>query len=372
MSQSPYISVIATAYNRRQYLPDALRSLERQTLPKDKFEVIVVKNFEDQASDEIIRRNNWKDIVTDVVPLGGKIAIGLEEAKGDVITFLEDDDMYAPERLQRVYEAFLKVRNLAYFHNEQIIIDDEGNVANTMSPFPALRARVPGYVVLDSAVLSKVDPKIGTCYFHALSSRGAILGPGLDWNNSSIAVRRNLVDSKAMAPMSTGVDLMVFASALRSGLSMAFSGEALTYYRVHAGSFGSTAFSGAEVSGPRRRSLESLLRQVQVARWHSYVARLLPPECRCNPYDLSSLAVRLHLSIVPMPDLKWAQLSLSPSIAESLRYLSCQLRLASLSGAGGLVRTLELTARAFLPIVAARTGSTAIKRFLYRLGERMR
>ena len=44
---TPYISVIVTAYNRRQYLPDALRSLEAQTLSKDKFEVIVVKNFED-------------------------------------------------------------------------------------------------------------------------------------------------------------------------------------------------------------------------------------------------------------------------------------------------------------------------------------
>jgi len=37
----PYISVIVTAYNRRRYLPFALRSLEAQTLPRDKFEVIV-------------------------------------------------------------------------------------------------------------------------------------------------------------------------------------------------------------------------------------------------------------------------------------------------------------------------------------------
>jgi glycosyltransferase involved in cell wall biosynthesis len=42
----PYISVIVTAYNRRKYLPFALTSLEAQTLPRGRFEVIVVKNFE--------------------------------------------------------------------------------------------------------------------------------------------------------------------------------------------------------------------------------------------------------------------------------------------------------------------------------------
>ena len=79
MQKNNLISVIVTAYNRKKFLPYALKSLESQTLPKDKFEVIVVKNFEDQISDDIIRKNGWKDMVTNVMPLGGKIAIGLEE-----------------------------------------------------------------------------------------------------------------------------------------------------------------------------------------------------------------------------------------------------------------------------------------------------
>jgi len=53
----PYLSVIVTAYNRMRYLPFALRSLEAQTLSRDKFEVIVVKNFDDKESDDIISRN---------------------------------------------------------------------------------------------------------------------------------------------------------------------------------------------------------------------------------------------------------------------------------------------------------------------------
>ncbi len=122
----PFISVVVTAHDRRRYLPEALRSLEAQTLGKDRFEVIVVRNFEDSFSDGIIRRNGWKNIVTDVVPVGGKMAIGLQEAKGEVITFLEDDDMYAPERLQAVAQAFTGLRGLVYFHNAQVAIDEEG------------------------------------------------------------------------------------------------------------------------------------------------------------------------------------------------------------------------------------------------------
>jgi len=94
LTGQPYISVIVTAYNRRRYLPFALKSLEAQTLPRDKFEVIVVKNFEDRESDDIISRNGWKDLYEDSTYHGRKILAGLEESKGDVITFLEDDDMY--------------------------------------------------------------------------------------------------------------------------------------------------------------------------------------------------------------------------------------------------------------------------------------
>ncbi|MGC9072482.1 MAG: glycosyltransferase family A protein, partial [Acidilobus sp.] len=114
-SSAALISVIVTAYNRRHYLPHALRSLKGQTLPRDRFKVIVVKNFEDKESDGIIRRNGWKNIVTDVVPLGGKIAIGLEEAGGEVVTFLEDDDMYRKERLSYIYRVFASSRDVVYF-----------------------------------------------------------------------------------------------------------------------------------------------------------------------------------------------------------------------------------------------------------------
>jgi glycosyltransferase involved in cell wall biosynthesis len=124
----PYISVIVTAYNRRKYLPFALRSLEAQTLPRDRFEVIVVKNFNDKESDDIISRNGWKDLYEDSTYHGRKILAGLEESRGEVITFLEDDDMYVSNRLEEVYKAFTAYDRLVYFHNSQAVIDGNGNL----------------------------------------------------------------------------------------------------------------------------------------------------------------------------------------------------------------------------------------------------
>ena len=43
----PFISVIITAHNRKEFLLEAVNSALNQTLPKDEYEIIVVKNFQD-------------------------------------------------------------------------------------------------------------------------------------------------------------------------------------------------------------------------------------------------------------------------------------------------------------------------------------
>ena len=224
----PYVSVIVTAHDRRRYLPEALRSLERQTLDKEKFEVIVVKNFEDPISDSIIRRNGWKNVVTDVKPLGGKIAIGIQESRGEVITFLEDDDLYRPERLQVVERKFREVKNLVYFHNDQVVIDEDGN---------AVPARIASGLVFPYLLGSDlvVDERIKRIpcsldYVRALT--------GADFNNSSIAVRRGLLgprDLEALGGLPTAVDMYLYARAFVGDGAMYLTPSRLTVYRVHAG-----------------------------------------------------------------------------------------------------------------------------------------
>ena len=217
----PYVSVVVTAYNRRRYLPDALRSLERQTLDKEKFEVIVVKNFEDPVSDAIIRRNDWRDVVADIRAVGGMLAVGFEESRGEVVTFLDDDDMYVPERLQVVERAFREVKDLAYFHNGQAVIDEEGNAI----PGAVAAAPLSVDVVVDDGA-KRIPCSLD--YLRVLAKA--------DFNMSSIAVRRGLLgprELEALGALPYSQDSYLYAAAFAAEGAMYLTPLKLTLYRVH-------------------------------------------------------------------------------------------------------------------------------------------
>jgi glycosyltransferase involved in cell wall biosynthesis len=229
----PYISVIVTAYNRRKYLPFALRSLEAQTLPRDKFEVIVVKNFEDEESDEIISRNGWKVVYEDGTYYGRKILAGLEESRGDVITFLEDDDMYVSNRLEEVYRAFKSYDSLVYFHNSQIITDENGSVIERPPrSIPVSKNLIGGSpIVIDADKLRELAKRYNVSVIDlALKVRA------YPWhNNSSLAVRRRVLeaDTHLLRELPTAFDVFTLASSVRTGGLLYFTDEKLTLFRVH-------------------------------------------------------------------------------------------------------------------------------------------
>ena len=229
----PYISVIVTAYNRRRYLPLALRSLEAQTLPRDKFEVIAVKNFEDKESDDIISRNGWKEVYNDDSYHGRMVLAGLEESRGDVTTFLEDDDMYVSNRLEEVYKAFKTYDSLVYFHNSQIMVDENGSVLERPPPsIPISKNLIGGSpIVIDADKLRGLAKRYNVSVIDlALKVRA------YPWhNNSSLAVRRRILEADAhlFRELPTAFDLFVLASSLRAGGLMYLTDEKLTLYRVH-------------------------------------------------------------------------------------------------------------------------------------------
>jgi glycosyltransferase involved in cell wall biosynthesis len=212
LTGQPYISVIVTAYNRRKYLPFALRSLEAQTLPRDRFEVIVVKNFDDKESDGIISRNGWKDVYNDDPYHGRKILAGLEESRGEIITFLEDDDMYVSNRLEEVYKAFTSYNHLTYFHNSWTIIDDKGSVLER-PPLPTPKNLVGGSpIVVDVDKLRRLAKRYNVSVIDlALKVRA-----GAWYNSSSLAVRRSVLEARRplLRELPTAFDAFALASSL--------------------------------------------------------------------------------------------------------------------------------------------------------------
>jgi len=126
----PHISVIVTAYKRRQYLYNALLSLKAQTLSRNKYEVIVVKDFEDPQIDNLIKEMGWKSIYSNEEYQGRMYLNGLKEADGDIITFLDDDDTYMPNRLEYVHNVFRQNPDIGYLQHSHIHLDTNGKVVH--------------------------------------------------------------------------------------------------------------------------------------------------------------------------------------------------------------------------------------------------
>ncbi|MFP3287130.1 MAG: glycosyltransferase family 2 protein [Acidilobus sp.] len=266
MTGQPYISVIVTAYNRRRYLPFALRSLEAQTLPRDKFEVIVVKNFDDKGSDDIISRNGWKDLYEDSTYHGRKILVGLEESKGDVITFLEDDDMYASNRLEEVYKAFTSYDRLVYFHNSQTIIDGNGNLLERPPPsLPTPKNLIGGStIVIDIDRLRRFTKRYNMSVIDlALKVRAYA------WHNSSsLAVRRGVLEAEAhlLRELPMAFDAFALASSLRAGGLMYFTDERLTLFRVHGENWSLMSVAKGSKEEMRLRRARYILSEISACR----------------------------------------------------------------------------------------------------------
>ncbi|SMD30796.1 glycosyltransferase family 2 protein [Picrophilus oshimae] len=188
-----FISVIITAYNRKEFLLDAVKSALNQTLSKEKYEIIVIKNYNDNNIDKFLNKNNIKNIIMDGT-IGEYLYKGINESKGDIISFLDDDDLFFNNKLEYVYNLFKKNNNLIYYHNNSKIIDKNGKITK-------LRINAP--------------------YF----------------NMSSINIKKDIINIDNIIyyikKISTDQDLFMYLCALESDKKIISNKMELTYYRYH-------------------------------------------------------------------------------------------------------------------------------------------
>lgn len=107
------ISLVICTYNRDKYLPEALESIRRQTLPAGKFQLVIVDN---NSTDNTARIAS--DFIAANPHLNVKYAFegnkglsfarnrGIQEADGAIISYVDDDALLSPDYLVEMLNFF--------------------------------------------------------------------------------------------------------------------------------------------------------------------------------------------------------------------------------------------------------------------------
>ena len=128
------ISVLITAYDRREFIMDALRSVVNQNLDRSLYEIVVVKNFSEPIVDDYISEIGAKPVFSESSKMGKFIYDALPACSGNVIAFLEDDDWWSSDKLTIVHNAFSGNEKIGYYHNSVKSVDSNGDVLENV-PF---------------------------------------------------------------------------------------------------------------------------------------------------------------------------------------------------------------------------------------------
>lgn len=130
---SPLISIITPSFNQAQFLEETLRSVLEQGYPN--LEYIVIDGASTDGSVDIIRK--YADRLTYWVsePDHGQaeaINKGFARAHGEIVAWLNSDDVYRPGALAAAAAALQANPQLGFVFSDVQAIDADGQVTNLM------------------------------------------------------------------------------------------------------------------------------------------------------------------------------------------------------------------------------------------------
>lgn len=110
----PEISVIIGTYNRPLYVQKAIESLLMQTIPMDRFEVLLMDNSTNEETKQLYERlfaphRSIRYIRLEKVSGNNARTVGVEHAKGTYVAFLDDDAIADPLWIESILSSFTNI-----------------------------------------------------------------------------------------------------------------------------------------------------------------------------------------------------------------------------------------------------------------------
>ena len=137
MSKPRTVSVIMPAYNAQRYLTSAIASVQTQTYPH--WELIVIDDASRDTTLELARELAAADSRIRVLnqPVNKGVAearnLGLDHATGELIAFLDSDDLWFPEKLSRQI-GFMTGSGALVSYTAYQRMDESGRVMGVVRP----------------------------------------------------------------------------------------------------------------------------------------------------------------------------------------------------------------------------------------------
>ncbi len=123
-SQWPGISIVTPSYNQGKYLEETIRSVLFQGYPN--IEYIIIDGGSSDSSIEILQKYDpWLDYWVSEEDSGQSHAInkGLKRATGEIIAYLNSDDLYMPGTLEKVSRYYLAHPDIDVLYGDCRTID---------------------------------------------------------------------------------------------------------------------------------------------------------------------------------------------------------------------------------------------------------
>ena len=154
------VSVIIPVYKVEKYIAAAVQSVLKQSYQN--FELLIVDDGSPDKSIEICQQFADSRIIILHQQNRGVCAArntGIRYAQGEYLAFLDGDDMWLPEKLEKHVKHLESAPNIGVSFSRSALIDESGNSLGTYL-MPKLKNITPSCLLLDNAIGNGSAPVI--------------------------------------------------------------------------------------------------------------------------------------------------------------------------------------------------------------------
>ena len=217
----PEISVIMPVYNIEKYLPEAIESILNQTFKN--FELIILDDKSEDGTLSVAKKYADKDKRIRVIALekrqkqGVGRNIGIENAIGNYIMFLDGDDIAKNTFLEKMHETITRTGADIAMCKFQTLDDNNGKISDT---HPFGQVNISPEMIKNGFTPQEIKQQIFTI-------------PNIVWNK--IYNKKYLTEKNIAFPaiITMCEDIIFGINATLRAEKLAYIDENLLYYRIN-------------------------------------------------------------------------------------------------------------------------------------------